>query len=31
MVMEYAGGSDLYYLVKNNKNLIEDETYYIFN
>lgn len=30
MVMEYAGGGDLYHLVKKNKNLTEDETKYIF-
>ena len=30
MVMEYAGGGDLYLLVKNSKFLTEDETKYIF-
>lgn len=30
MVMEYAGGGDLYHLVKKSKHLTEDETKYIF-
>ena len=30
MVMEYAGGGDLYHLVKNADGLTEDETKYIF-
>lgn len=30
MVMEYAGGGDLYHLVKKSENLTEDETKYIF-
>ena len=30
MVMEYAGGGDLYNLVKKNGYLMEDEAKYIF-
>lgn len=30
MVTEYAGGGDLYNLVKKNKHLLEDEAKYIF-
>ena len=30
MVMEYAGGGDLYHLVKKSGYLTEDETKYIF-
>lgn len=30
MVMEYAGGGDLYHLVKKSEHLTEDETKYIF-
>lgn len=30
MVMEYAGGGDLYHLVKKSGHLTEDETKYIF-
>lgn len=30
MVTEYAGGGDIYHLVKKSKYLTEDETKYIF-
>ena len=30
MVMEYAGGGDLYHLVRQSEKLTEDETKYIF-
>ena len=30
MVMEYAGGGDLFHLVKKSKYLTEDETKYVF-